>query len=291
MVADRTADLDVGVFVYNAAAAPEGWFLEMDDADDRWNATVNCLTPAALTRHLGRRMQELVGRGAIGLLVSSLAVLQGTKWFTTYGASKAYQLILAEGLWDEFRSYGVDVVGYAVGATVSTGFQGAAGGDAYAGATDDATGLTERGQAPDARRRGRLPAVRAPPPRPPPLLRRRRRGHRPRRRRSHGPRSSARWVRSARASPASSTSAVRGRRLSGADADEDRDHPRGGHVANRSRRHTAKRQRVGAAASPSVGNPNALTGASSQTCNGGPPEVGAAYGASISSPTTVVGQS
>ena len=66
------------------------------------------------------------------VMVTSMAALQGIKMFTTYGAAKAYELILGEGLWDEFHERGVDVVSYVVGATASANFQGAAA-DAYAG--------------------------------------------------------------------------------------------------------------------------------------------------------------
>jgi len=40
-----------------------------------------------------------------------------------HGAGKAYELILAEGLWDELRDRGVDVLGYVVGATNTPHYQ------------------------------------------------------------------------------------------------------------------------------------------------------------------------
>ena len=42
------------------------------------------------------------------MLVSSIGPLQGVKIFAAYGATKAYELILGEGLWDEYRDQGVD---------------------------------------------------------------------------------------------------------------------------------------------------------------------------------------
>jgi short-subunit dehydrogenase len=124
VVAAQTADLDIGVFVYNAAAELYGPFLSIDAADHRTNLAVNCFTPTILARQLGLRMRDR-GRGAIAL-VSSLAALQGSRYLSIYGASKAYELNLGEALWEELGDVGVDVISYVVGATVSESWIGAA---------------------------------------------------------------------------------------------------------------------------------------------------------------------
>jgi short-subunit dehydrogenase len=49
------------------------------------------------------------GRGAI-VLMSSVSGLAGSYGVPVYGASKAFDMILAEGLWAEFREFGVDVL-------------------------------------------------------------------------------------------------------------------------------------------------------------------------------------
>jgi short-subunit dehydrogenase len=126
VVASQTEDLDIGVFVYNAAAEIYGPFLAQDATDFRTNLAVNCFTPTVFARHFGLRMRER-GRGAIAL-VSSLAALQGTRYLAIYGASKAYELNLGETLWEEFSDFGVDVISYLVGATVSESWIGAADG-------------------------------------------------------------------------------------------------------------------------------------------------------------------
>ena len=51
-----------------------------------------------------------------------MGVLQGVKIFAAYGAAKAYELILGEGLWDELRDHGVDACAYVVGATATPNF-------------------------------------------------------------------------------------------------------------------------------------------------------------------------
>ena len=124
VVAAQTDDLDIGVFVYNAAAEIYGPFLSLDAAGHRTNLAVNCFTPTILARQLGLRMRER-GRGAIAL-VSSLAALQGSRYLSIYGAAKAYELNLGEALWEELGDFGVDVISYVVGATVSESWIGAA---------------------------------------------------------------------------------------------------------------------------------------------------------------------
>jgi short-subunit dehydrogenase len=138
VIGEATDALDIGLFLYNAAAEPEGRFLDVSIEELRINIAVNCWTPTVLSHRIGAQMVER-GRGAIAI-VSSMAALQGIKMFTGYGAAKAYELILAEGLWDEFREHGVDVVGYVVGATASANFRGAAP-DAY----DDLAGGSAAG--------------------------------------------------------------------------------------------------------------------------------------------------
>ena len=124
VVAAQTADLDVGVLVYNAAAELYGPFLDLDTDMHRTNIAVNCFAPTALAAHFGARMRDR-GRGAIAI-VSSMAALQGSRYLSIYAAAKAYELILAEGLWEELGDHGVDALGYVVGATASATWHGAA---------------------------------------------------------------------------------------------------------------------------------------------------------------------
>lgn len=123
---DTTEDLDLGVVIYNAAAEPDGLFLDTEVEALRANLAVNCWTPTLLSQGLGRRFRDR-GRGAL-VLVSSMGAQQGIARFAAYGAAKAYELILAEGLWDEWREHGVDALAYVVGATASANFRGAAPG-------------------------------------------------------------------------------------------------------------------------------------------------------------------
>jgi hypothetical protein len=56
------------------------------------------------------------GRGAI-IWMSSLTAFQGSPWTSVYGATKAFGLTFAEGLWAEVESRGVQVLVCAAGAT------------------------------------------------------------------------------------------------------------------------------------------------------------------------------
>jgi short-subunit dehydrogenase len=116
-LAEATADLEIGLLVYNAAASAQGRFLDVSFDEHVLNIAVNVTTPTALAYHFGRAMRDR-GRGGI-VLVSSMAALQGTKIFASYAAAKSYELILGEGLWDELRDHGVDALGYVVGATAT----------------------------------------------------------------------------------------------------------------------------------------------------------------------------
>jgi len=60
----------------------------------------------------------MVERGRGGLvLVTSGAAFAGGSHIAVYAASKAFDLVLAEGLWAEWHDRGVDVLSLVVGAT------------------------------------------------------------------------------------------------------------------------------------------------------------------------------
>ncbi len=120
VVADATADLEIGTFVHNAAVAVPGWFLDVPIDDDLLSIRVNCDSVVILTKLLGAPMRER-GRGAIAL-VTSMGGTQGAVNFGTYNAAKAYQWVLAESLWAECAEYGIDALTILVGATKSENF-------------------------------------------------------------------------------------------------------------------------------------------------------------------------
>jgi short-subunit dehydrogenase len=113
---EATADLEVGLVVFNAGADDGGTlFLEQALDDLRSLVRRNCTTVMEVSHRFGGAMVER-GRGGL-ILVSSGAAWAGASHVTTYGATKAFDLILAEGLWAEWRDRGVDVLGLVLGAT------------------------------------------------------------------------------------------------------------------------------------------------------------------------------
>jgi short-subunit dehydrogenase len=119
-LADATADLEVGLFVYNAAIAMHGYFLDVPLDDQLASVAINCATPIVLCNLFGRPMAER-GRGGI-VMVSSNGGTAGAINFGTYNAGKAFEWILAETLWAELGERGVDVTTIMVGPTSSPNY-------------------------------------------------------------------------------------------------------------------------------------------------------------------------
>jgi len=119
-VQEAAAGLEVGLFVYNAAVAPAGRFLDVDLGKHLLSVAVNCATPVTLCHLLAPAMVER-GRGGIAL-VSSNGGIAGAVNFSTYNAGKAFEWILAETLWTELGESGVDVTAILVGATASPNY-------------------------------------------------------------------------------------------------------------------------------------------------------------------------
>ncbi|HTN53729.1 MAG TPA: SDR family NAD(P)-dependent oxidoreductase [Anaeromyxobacter sp.] len=115
------AGAEVGLLVYNAAASAIGPFLDRPLEEQLRVLDVNCRGPLVLAHRLGGAMARR-GRGGI-VLMTSLAGGQGNPLLASYAASKAFNLVLAEGLWAELRAGGVDVVACRAGATRTPGYE------------------------------------------------------------------------------------------------------------------------------------------------------------------------
>jgi short-subunit dehydrogenase len=113
--------LGVGLLVYNAAASTVGRFLDVPLGDHLLSVQTNALGPVLLAHAFGSAMAER-GRGGI-VLMSSLTAFQGTPLVATYGATKAFNLALAEALWDELGERGIDVIACCAGATLTPGYE------------------------------------------------------------------------------------------------------------------------------------------------------------------------
>jgi short-subunit dehydrogenase len=114
-------DLEIGLLVANAAWSPVGRFLDTDLAALLTAIDINCRAPVVLAHELGARMAAR-GRGGI-IVMSSLAAETGAANVALYSATKAFDLVLAEGLWYELRDHGVDVIAIRPGSTRTPGWQ------------------------------------------------------------------------------------------------------------------------------------------------------------------------
>jgi len=116
-----TEGVEIGLLVSNAAYPPVGLIFDQSLEDKLRMIEVNCRAPLVLVHEFGAKMLARK-RGGI-IMMSSGSATQGVAYVASYAATKAYNLILAESLWDELRDHGVDVLGFMPGATRTTGFE------------------------------------------------------------------------------------------------------------------------------------------------------------------------
>lgn len=111
-----SADVEVGLFVFNAGANTYGAeFVEGDLAGFQRVLDLNIGVQLRLAQHFGKRLKDR-GRGGL-LLVGSLAGYLGQPQIGVYSAAKAFDRIFAEGLWAELEPHGVDVLHLVLGVT------------------------------------------------------------------------------------------------------------------------------------------------------------------------------
>ena len=107
-IRQQTGDLEIGLLIYNAAFSAIGPFLERPVYDHLKELHTNAFAPLKLIYLFAEPMLARE-RGGI-ILMSSLSAFQGSAYISTYAATKAFNIVLAEGLWEEWRERGVDVL-------------------------------------------------------------------------------------------------------------------------------------------------------------------------------------
>ena len=111
-----TEGLDVGMLMYCAGADPNYEpFLANPVEVALGMVQRNCLMPMQLCHHFAGPMVARA-RGGI-VLVSSGAGLAGGQNMVAYGASKAFDMVMAEALWAELHDKGIDVLGLVLSVT------------------------------------------------------------------------------------------------------------------------------------------------------------------------------
>ncbi len=117
VIQQATDGLEIGLLVNNAGVMPTGRFLDHDLEQELRQLKLNTRAPLILTHHFGRPMAER-GRGGL-LFLASMTAFQGTPSASLYAATKAFDLVLAEGLHVELKEAGVDVLALAPGFTAT----------------------------------------------------------------------------------------------------------------------------------------------------------------------------
>jgi uncharacterized protein len=111
---------EVNLIVYNAALSFIGPFEKNSLEHHNQIAQANMITPMNMLQLFGEPML-LKGKGAV-VLMASLAGFQGSGFLAAYAASKAFNRVLAESLWYEWKNRGVDVMACCAGATATPNF-------------------------------------------------------------------------------------------------------------------------------------------------------------------------
>ncbi len=112
---------EIGLLVYNAAFSPIAYFSDLEKQDLEKILAVNVQTPLFMVKDLTRGM--IVRKKGGVILMSSLSGTQGSPKIATYAATKAFNTILAEGLWKELGGQGIDVLASCAGAVRTPGYE------------------------------------------------------------------------------------------------------------------------------------------------------------------------
>jgi short-subunit dehydrogenase len=113
-------DNEINILVYNAALSYIGQFIQNTLEQQNEAARLNMITPMNLVRIYGEKM--LAQRKGAIILMSSLAGFQGSGFLSVYASTKAFNRILAESLWYEWKNSGVDIIACVAGATSTPGY-------------------------------------------------------------------------------------------------------------------------------------------------------------------------
>src|SRR5512138_301294 len=115
------SDLEIGLVVNNAGISAIGHFLDVPLEKHLSILAINARAPLILAYHFGGLMRARK-RGGI-IFVSSMSALTGTSYVSEYSATKAHDLALGEALWQELRSFQVDILTAIVGAADTPGWR------------------------------------------------------------------------------------------------------------------------------------------------------------------------
>lgn len=108
-----TGGLDIGLLVVSAGFGTSGAFIDSSIYSEVNMLRVNCEALLLLTHYYSQQFVRQKKGGII--LMSSMMAFQGVPFSANYAATKAYVQSLAEGLAEELRPHGIDVLAAAPG--------------------------------------------------------------------------------------------------------------------------------------------------------------------------------
>jgi len=117
----KMQSLDCRLLVYNAAYGPVKRFLDNSTEELDYYIDLNSRMPLQLVYKFLKTIPENQPAGI--LLMSSLAGLWGTQLVIPYGATKAFDYNIAEGLYYELKDRGIDVMACCAGPTDTPGYR------------------------------------------------------------------------------------------------------------------------------------------------------------------------
>ncbi|MFA9392823.1 MAG: SDR family NAD(P)-dependent oxidoreductase [Prolixibacteraceae bacterium] len=106
---------DIGLFIHSAGMEHNGSFTKISSENGMKLIKLNISSTFLLTNHFAKQMTEKK-KGGI-LLVSSMAGLMPSPYFSNYAASKSYVHTLGLSLYFELKNKGVDIAVLAPGLT------------------------------------------------------------------------------------------------------------------------------------------------------------------------------
>jgi short-subunit dehydrogenase len=107
----------IDLLINNAGKEESGYFLDNDIDEMVGSIALNCSAPLILSHHFASEMSANGGGNIIFL--SSIVAFQGVPLIANYAATKAYDLILAEGMASELKQHDIGVSIVAPGFTES----------------------------------------------------------------------------------------------------------------------------------------------------------------------------
>lgn len=120
-IEEKLKGREINLLVYNAVQSYIGPFVKNSPENHLQMARLNMITPINLIHKFAERMIKQ-GKGAI-VLMASLAGFQGSGYLAMYAATKAFNMVLAESLWYEWKNSGLDIIACCAGATSTPNFK------------------------------------------------------------------------------------------------------------------------------------------------------------------------